>query len=79
MLQQLVEELQLKGIQFRVARHIRRCGNPRTTGISGIVGGVSRYTSLADIVEDFERDQQNQQTEAELLHPNSRSTIPVSA
>ncbi len=57
MLQQLVEELRLEGIHFRVAEaHAEVREILRATGISESLGGVSRYTSLADIVEDFERD-----------------------
>lgn len=57
MLQQLEEELERDGIQFRVAEaHAEVREILRATGISESLGGVSRYTALADIVEDFERD-----------------------
>jgi len=55
MLQQLEEELERKGIQFKVAEaHAEVRDILRTTGISESLGGVSRHTALADIVEDFE-------------------------
>ncbi len=57
MLQLLVEELEREGIQFKVAEaHSEAREILRATGISESLGGVSRHTSLADIVEDFERD-----------------------
>lgn len=57
MLLQLEEELERKGIQLRVAEaHSEVREILRATGISESLGGVSRHTSLADIVEDFERD-----------------------
>lgn len=57
MLEQLEEELERAGIQFRVAEaHAEVREILRVTGISESLGGVSRHTSLADIVEDFERD-----------------------
>jgi len=57
MLQHLVEELERKGIQFKVAEaHAEVREILRATGISESLGGVSRHTALADIVEDFERD-----------------------
>lgn len=57
MLAQLEEQLKLEGIQFRVAEaHAEVREILRATGISEQLGGVSRYTALADIVEDFERD-----------------------
>lgn len=57
MLAQLEEQLQREGIQFRVAEaHAEAREILRATGISEQLGGVSRYTALADIVEDFERD-----------------------
>ena len=57
MLQQLVEELEREGIQFKVAEaHAEAREILRATGISESLGGVSRHTALADIVEDFERD-----------------------
>lgn len=57
MLQHLVEELEREGIQFRVAEaHAEVREILRATGISEALGGVSRHTSLADIVEDFERE-----------------------
>jgi len=57
MLQHLEEELQREGIQFKVAEaHAEVREILRATGISESLGGVSRHTALADIVEDFERD-----------------------
>lgn len=57
MLEQLVEELQREGIQFKVAEaHAEAREILRATGISESLGGVSRHTALADIVEDYERD-----------------------
>lgn len=57
MLQQLAEELEREGIQFRVAEaHAEVREILRATSISETLGGVSRHTALADIVEDFERD-----------------------
>jgi high affinity sulfate transporter 1 len=57
MLQRLEEELEREGIQFRVAEaHAEVRDILRTTGISESLGGVSRHTSLADIVEDFIRE-----------------------
>jgi MFS superfamily sulfate permease-like transporter len=57
MLAQLEEQLQQDGIQFRVAEaHAEAREILRATGVSERLGGVSRYTALADIVEDFERD-----------------------
>lgn len=57
MLLQLEEELERKGIQLRVAEaHSEVREILRATGISESLGGVSRHTSLADIVEEFERD-----------------------
>ena len=57
MLENLVKELEREGIQFKVAEaHAEVRNILRTTGISESLGGVSRHTSLADIVEDFERD-----------------------
>ncbi len=57
MLQQLEEELEREGIQFRVAEaHAEVREILRATGISESLGGVSRHTALADIVEDFERE-----------------------
>ena len=55
MLQHLEEELELEGITFRVAEaHAEVRDILRTTGISESLGGVSRHTALADIVEEFE-------------------------
>ena len=63
MLQQLGEELRREGIQFRVTEaHAEVREILRATGISESLGGVSRYTSLADIVEDYERDRQHAAT-----------------
>ncbi|MEI7818337.1 MAG: sodium-independent anion transporter, partial [Desulfuromonadales bacterium] len=57
MLEQLERELELEGIQLRVAEaHAEVREILRTTGISESLGGVSRHTALADIVEEFERD-----------------------
>ncbi len=57
MLARLEEQLEQQGIQFRVAEaHSEGREILRATGISERLGGVSRYTALADIVEDFERD-----------------------
>lgn len=57
MLENLAKELDREGIQFKVAEaHAEVRDILRTTGISESLGGVSRHTSLADIVEDFERD-----------------------
>lgn len=57
MLEHLVEECERKGIQFKVAEaHAEVRDILRATGISEALGGVSRHTALADIVEDFERD-----------------------
>ena len=56
MLQQLKVELDRENIMFRVAEaHAEVRDILRATGISEALGGVSRYTALADIVEDFER------------------------
>lgn len=57
MLEQLVKELELEGIQLKVAEaHAEVRDILRTTGISESLGGVSRHTALADIVEEFERE-----------------------
>jgi MFS superfamily sulfate permease-like transporter len=57
MLQQLEEEMEREGIQFKVVEaHAEVREILRATGISESLGGVSRHTALADIVEDFERD-----------------------
>ncbi|MFA7406017.1 MAG: SulP family inorganic anion transporter [Pelobacteraceae bacterium] len=57
MLELLVEELERQGIQFKVAEaHAEVRDILRNTGISESLGGVSRHTALADIVEEFERD-----------------------
>jgi len=59
MLAQLSEQLHMWGIQFRVAEaHAEVREILRATGISEGLGGVSRHIALADIVEDFERDEQ---------------------
>jgi high affinity sulfate transporter 1 len=56
MLQQLKVELDREKIVFRVAEaHAEVRDILRATGISEALGGVSRHTALADIVEDFER------------------------
>ena len=57
MLQQLEEELEQEEIQFKVAdAHAEVREILRATGISESLGGVSRHTALADIVEEFERN-----------------------
>jgi MFS superfamily sulfate permease-like transporter len=57
MLAQLEEQLEQAGIRLRVAEaHAEAREILRATGTSECLGGVSRYTALADIVEDFERD-----------------------
>jgi high affinity sulfate transporter 1 len=57
MLEHLVEELEREGIQFKVAEaHAEAREILRATGISESLGGVSRHTALADVVEDFERE-----------------------
>ena len=57
MLEHLVEKLEREGIQFKVAEaHAEAREILRATGISESLGGVSRHTALADIVEDFERE-----------------------
>jgi high affinity sulfate transporter 1 len=56
MLARLHDEMEREGIDFRVAEaHAEVREILRTTGISECLGGVSRYSSLADQVEDFER------------------------
>ncbi len=58
MLEHLVGELEREGIQFKVAEaHSEVRDILRITGISESLGGVSRHIALADIVEDFEREQ----------------------
>jgi SulP family sulfate permease len=60
MLQQLEEEMEREGIQFKVVEaHAEVREILRATGISESLGGVSRHTALADIVEDFERENRN--------------------
>jgi SulP family sulfate permease len=57
MLAQIEQQLDKMGIDFRVAEaHSTVREILRNTGISERLGGVSRHTALADIVEDFERD-----------------------
>jgi high affinity sulfate transporter 1 len=57
MLAQLEEELERENIQFKVAEaHAEVREILRATGISESLGGVSRLTSLADIVEDYVRE-----------------------
>jgi high affinity sulfate transporter 1 len=64
MLQQLEEELEREGVQFRVAEaHAEVREILRTTGISESLGGVSRHIALADIVEDFERENKSRPRE----------------
>lgn len=59
MLQRLEEELEREGIYFRVAEaHSEVRDILRVTGISESLGGVSRHISLADIVEEYEREKQ---------------------
>lgn len=66
MLEHLVEELERKGIQFKVAEaHAEVREILRATGISESLGGVSRHTALADVVEDFERDTKRAATSTE--------------
>jgi len=63
MLAQIEQQLDTMGIDFRVAEaHSTVREILRNTGVSERLGGVSRHTSLADIVEDFERD--NKRAEA---------------
>lgn len=60
MLEHLEEELGREGIQFKVVEaHAEVREILRATGISESLGGVSRHTALADIVEEFERENQN--------------------
>jgi MFS superfamily sulfate permease-like transporter len=60
MLAQLEEQLEQEGIHFRVAEaHAEAREILRATGVSERLGGVSRYTALADLVEDFERDSES--------------------
>lgn len=57
MLERLVDEFQREGIQFKVAEaHAEVREILRATGISESLGGVSRHTALADIVEEYERE-----------------------
>jgi high affinity sulfate transporter 1 len=57
MLEHLAEKLEREGILFKVAEaHAEAREILRATGISESLGGVSRHTALADIVEEFERD-----------------------
>jgi anti-anti-sigma factor len=57
MLLQLEDELEREGIQLRVAEaHAEVREILRITGVSESLGGVSRHTALADIVEEFERN-----------------------
>ncbi len=57
MLDRLEEQLEQQGIQLRVAEaHAEVREILRATGISERLGGVSRHTALADIVEDYERE-----------------------
>ncbi|MDD2582388.1 MAG: SulP family inorganic anion transporter [Desulfuromonadaceae bacterium] len=57
MLEHLEDELKQEGITFKVAEaHAEVREILRATGISKSLGGVSRHTALADIVEDFERN-----------------------
>lgn len=63
MLERLAAELEREGIQFKVAEaHAMAREILRATGISEALGGVSRHTALADIVEDFERDAKRAET-----------------
>jgi len=62
MLAQIEQQLDIMGIDFRVAEaHSTVREILRETGISERLGGVSRHTALADIVEDFERDNKRAQ------------------
>ncbi|MDD2852798.1 MAG: SulP family inorganic anion transporter [Desulfuromonadaceae bacterium] len=71
MLQRLEEELERQKIQFRVAEaHAEAREILRATGISEALGGVSRYTALADIVEDFERDNRYMETAVRITQSN---------
>jgi len=57
MLARLEDELERENIRFRVVEaHAEVRSILRATGISELLGGVSRYTALADLVEDFERE-----------------------
>lgn len=57
MLARLEDELERENIRFRVVEaHAEVRTILRATGISEMLGGVSRYTALADLVEDFERE-----------------------
>ena len=57
LLDRLEEDLTQQGIQFRVVEaHAEVREILRATGISERLGGVSRHTALADIVEEFERE-----------------------
>jgi len=62
MLAQIEQQLDKQGIDFRVAEaHSAVREILRETGISERLGGVSRHTALADLVEDFERDNKRAQ------------------
>jgi len=55
MLAQLDEQLRLEGISFRVAEaHASVRDILRTTGVDRSIGGVNRYISVADLVQDFQ-------------------------
>jgi anti-anti-sigma factor len=61
MLAKLEDKLEQENIKFRVVEaHAEVRDILRVTGTSEILGGVSRYVSLADLVEDFERDTGNE-------------------
>ncbi len=62
MLAQIEQQLDEMGIDFRVAEaHSTVREILRETGVSERLGGVSRHTALADLVEDFERDNKRAQ------------------
>lgn len=64
MLAQIEQQLDKMNIDFRVAEaHSTVREILRNTGISERLGGVSRHTALADIVEDFERDNKRMQAQ----------------
>jgi sulfate permease, SulP family len=72
MLAKLEEQLGKWGIQFRVAEaHSEVREILRASGFSESLGGVSRYIALADIVEDFERDEKRRA--ARLEAPSDKS------
>ena len=59
MLAELQEQLEKKGIQFRVAEaHSEVRDIVRATGVDQQLGGVSRFTSILDVVNEFDNQQQ---------------------